>query len=345
MASIWEVAKAANVAPSTVSLVVNHRDRVSEATRKRVEEAIKRMGYRARGRQRRPAQRRSLNLVFLYSGVALVDNTLGSYCRDLIDGVRQGLTEKSSSLNTHRSLERVDDDPVFLDQLEAGDFDGALLVGAEPRSGYVDRLLDLAVPTILFNRFPNEGEFSAVTVDYHGAGKIAMQHLAELGHHRVIVPRPAQDHEQDWYRQSFHRAATTVAAEAGVEVIIEAGAADADADRIDAQRAEALCRQAMDARATAFCGGDRLAALILRGLGQMGVDVPRQFSVLGIDHLGLTSPEGLPLTSIGYNKQLMGMLAGQLIERLVASPDVQFLTAGVKCSLVSGKTTAEAPSK
>src|SRR5690348_2020747 len=99
MASILDVAREANVAASTVSLVLNHESRVSPETRERVKEVIAQLGYRPRGRQRVEAappakqdkKKVALRVAFVYTLESMHDASMSVYCREIIKGIQEAL--------------------------------------------------------------------------------------------------------------------------------------------------------------------------------------------------------------------------------------------------------------
>ncbi len=341
MPSILDVAKAAEVSPSTVSLAMNHPELVGGLTRRRIKQIAAGLGYRTRGKKRVKAS--PLNLVFLYSSAAtVIDDDLGSYCRELIMGVRQHFSGASIWLSAHRAAEHVEQDPVFLDHLACGDFHGALIAGFEPASGYLQRLTEAKIPVVLFNRYPENDQFSAVTVDYRGAGQLAIEHLIELGHRRVALAADVNPEPEKRYLRQLHEASLSTLGAHGLRPVVDHHIDGAHPEQVLApQSIEAFCRQALDAGATAIFSGDRICAACLVALDRLGIDVPGHMSVIGSDALNLRSPSGLALTSIGYDKQLMGAEAGSFLTRLIDKPDLQSLTASVKCHLVPGQTTAQ----
>ena len=63
--------------------------------------------------------------------------------------------------------------------------------------------------------------------------------------------------------------------------------------------------------------GDPPALKCVSVLESMGLEIPRDLSVIGWDDLGLPSKSGLQLTSIGYDKIGMGREAVQMLLQLM----------------------------
>ncbi len=342
MSSILDVARVAKVAPSTVSLVMNHRGRVSPATRQRVTAAIRRLGYRGRGHRlpRNPQTDRTLRFGFVYTPDTLVDGAESAYCREVIRGIEQSLSDSAATLNIMRGQTQVRRDQMFLQQLQAREFNGLIIMGAMPDDGYVQRVLDAGVPMVLLNRPSPQGRYSTVSVDYFAGGVQATEHLLELGHQRVGLM--LQTDCQLWPSSLLHQAAVHTLALRGLtptlDLVLPSPHTAADV--------LALAQQAVAAGVTAIQTGDALAILLVGALEKLGVRVPDDISVMGFDDRGRPSDSGLQISTITYNKRRLGRMAGRILRRL-GQPNrrVAWLAGAVRTRLKPGQTTAHPPER
>jgi len=334
MASILDVAREAKVAPSTVSLVMNHRGRVSADTRKRVDAVIRRLGYVGRG-NRSPKTAQAFRFGFIYTPETLIDGSESSYCRELIRGVEQSLAGSTNTLNIMRGQMHVDQDQMFLQHLEADELDGLLVIGADPDDGYVDRILQADVPLVLFNRPTPQGRYSCVTVDYFNGGRQAIDHLVELGHERIgllIRTEPSR-----WPHELVHEGSIQALREHGLKPAVDMiKPLNWTSDDL-----QDICRQMIDTGVTAIQTGDVLAVPCIAMLERMGLTVPDDMSVMGFDDRGQTSVSGLCITSITYNKLRMGRMAGRILQKLRRRNNgMSWLGGAVQTHLKVGQTTS-----
>lgn len=337
MASILDVAREANVAPSTVSLVMNHRGRVSPETRNRVDAVIRRLGYRGRNnRFHRPAVvAKSLRFGFVYTPDALVDGSESAYCREVIRGVEESLGDAATTLNIMRGLGHVREDQMFLQHLEARELNGLIIMGATPEDGYVDRVLEAGVPLVLINRPTPLGRYSSVTVDYFSGGVQAINHLRELGHERIGL----------WLRGERQRWPSTILAEGCMHRLGQCGLKPTLDVTVSSNWTERdvmnYARQFVDAGVTAIQTGDLLAVPLIGALEKLGLDVPDDISVMGFDDRGRTSDSGLRISTISYSKRHMGRMAGRILQR-VRQPNstAAWLGGAIRTKLKSAQTTS-----
>lgn len=318
-------------------MVVNHRDRVRPKTRQRVEQAISRLGYvgRGGGAARRQSAKSVLRLAFIYTPQALFNGAESSYCRELIQGLERATAGTLTSLNVLRGCDHVDQDLMFLHQMEAGEFNGLVMTGTTPEDGYLDRIVANGVPLVLINRLPKLGLFSTVTVDYHGGARQAIDHLVSLGHRRIGFL--LRGHQENWPSQVMYAGATAAMKHHGLDPVADVQyPINHSPDEM-----LAVARRFLDAGATAIQTGDVPAVALIEALGRAGVRVPDDVSVMGFDDRGLPSPDGQQISTIGYSKRRMGFMAGRIIQRLCRrrSP-LRWLAASVRTHLVVGQTTA-----
>ncbi len=329
MAFTAEVAQIASVSPSTVSLVVNGKGRVSPQTRQRVREAIRRLGYDVKPKQ---AESRSpFEVAVIYCPDTVHDGEVSKLTGQVIEGVRGRLVKAGGHMSLYQGQADVTVDILFRQRVEAGDVNGAILIGPGPRDGYLDYLVGCPMPLVVINRQPRYNEFSSVSVDYHGLGKLAMGHLLSQGHERIALllgPR------REWLWRSV--------VAGSMKGLKDRGLSPAFMQHVDARNVPTdMAQRLVDSGVTAVFTGDYTAAVLLERFHEMGVSVPGRMSVLGFDDLGFISSTGLKLTSIGYDKQRLGRLAIDFVQRLAQSKrKLGHLSASVCVRMAEGQTVA-----
>jgi DNA-binding LacI/PurR family transcriptional regulator len=211
VATIRDVADAANVSITTVSHVFNRPDRVAKATRRRVYSAAVALAYRPNVHARQLVTRRSSSLAIQVAGHfvrnehALVPNS--EYFLEVLNGASRAAAERGYAL----ILTPPDINPYALDSFAV---DGVLLIdpsGDEP-------VLREAKPGahIVTTGRPRESmaAISVVDNDHQAAAITVMEHLWERGYRRpaVIVDDRSRSYVTDilagyrsWARQHHVR--------------------------------------------------------------------------------------------------------------------------------------------
>ncbi|WP_017583441.1 LacI family DNA-binding transcriptional regulator [Nocardiopsis valliformis] len=296
-----DVAAAAGVSKSLVSLALRGDHGVSAATSARILDAAERLGYRSNTLARGLVQGRTMLL-----GVLLTD-LANPYHTEVVSGVEESAEERGFTVLLAHGRR---DQSMLARRLEALlqlNVDAVVVVSSwlEP-----DVLAAAArrVPVVMVGRpeTPAPGVDTVANDDRAGA-EAAVRHLAELGHERIAhlagSGRPASRVREAGYRETVR--------ELGLEpynVIrgIEGG---------DRERAAA---ELLATGPTAVFATNDLAALaVLDRAHETGRPAPEGVSVVGYDNTALAETVRPRLTSVDQPRLVMGRLATRLLlERL-----------------------------
>ncbi|MFU8850552.1 LacI family DNA-binding transcriptional regulator [Micromonospora sp. SL1-18] len=306
--TIATVARQAQVSRQTVSNVLNAPHIVREETRRRVQEAINALGYRANqaARQMRTGRSRLF--------AVRIEPTRDGINGSVLDRFLHGLTETADAAGYRVMLYTATDVDheiaTYDDLLSAYDLDGFVLTGTDhgdPRTAWLARR---EVPFVTFGR-PWDDPDSHPWVDVDGAAGTAQatRRLLDAGHRRIaFIGWPAGSGVGDDRRAGWR---TTMAA-AGLD-----GAAPyrETEDGIDQGEREMRHLLAADEPPTAVvCVSDSLALGALRAVRDTAVPV----AVTGFDDTPVAAAIGL--TSVS---QPLAAAAGRCVELLTGLLDGQ----------------------
>jgi len=328
------VADHAGVSQATVSRVLNDRPGVAETTRRAVLQAMAQLGYE-HGRLR-PARR--TGLVGLI--VPELDNPVFPRFAQAIESrlAREGLTTVLCT-STPAGMGEAD----YLDVLQDHAVTGIVLISGEHADTTADhqRYNDLrarGLPLVLVNgRDEDLGEIAAVTVDHAEVTRLAVAHLASLGHSRIgLALGPARyvtaARLRLGYLDGMARAGLTIDPALMTDTIygIEGG--------------HAAGATLLPVGITAVvCASDRMALGVIRAARERGLRVPDDVSVMGFDDAGPNNFMDPPLTSIQQPFEAMGsaivqLLTAQINDEGAATPELTF-----RPELVVRNSTGPAP--
>jgi LacI family transcriptional regulator len=336
MSTILDVAREARVAASTVSRVVNGSARISARTQQRVHEAIRRVGYQphAAGRGRR--RQRAWHLAVLYTPQMVVNGAVAHVCRDSIAGVRQEVLDADGHLEILAGAQHVDRDIMYRHCMDSGEIHGLIFIGAYRDSGYLEDLKARRLPVVMVaDRVATPG-VSCVYADMYGAGRLAMERLIALGHRRIALGHLPPS--VSWVADQRRRGALDLLREHGLEPVVDR-LADKSFDDID--YFDDGARLIRDAGATALFCGDFAAVRYIEALDRLGLSVPRDVSVIGCDHSELRPATGQALSTIAFDRPLMGRLAASTLMKLINQRDeIHHMEISVPVRLLEQETTA-----
>jgi LacI family transcriptional regulator len=310
--TIADVAARAGVGAGTVSRVLNDSPRVSEATRARVLAAIEVLDYRpnpmARGLSRGRCQTLGVVVPF-FTHASAVERLRGVAAA--LDGSRYDLVLFNVESTVHR-------DEHFATLTRRDRADGLLVMSLPVPSTSLDRLTRSGVPIVLLDA--EAPGIPAVVTDDVAGGRMATQHLIDLGHERIafIGDDPANPlgfvagtSREEGYRQTM--------ADAGLE--IRPGYVCHGPHVLDV--AQRLARDLVDRDdppTAIFASSDTQALGALEAVRAAGLGVPDDLSIVGFDDVEASGYVGL--TTVHQPLFESGSLAATLLLGLVDHDEV-----------------------
>lgn len=326
--TIRDVAAKAGVSHQTVSRVINDSQRVRPETRARVEAAIAELDYRPNAIARFMARGRTGSLACLAPN--LTDYTFSS----IIEGAQTAAREFGYFLVSASAP----DEEIFaslVDQLVASRRTEGIMV-INPYADGRHALLPQDFPTVFAGARPREEAADSVALDDVTAARLATQHLLQLGHRHIgMVTGPlAEDCSQDrclGYEEALRAAELTPS-----DRWIVAG------DWSATSGYEALQRFAAAGQlpTAIFAQNDRMAVGVLRAARDMGLNLPRELSVIGVDDIPLAAYFAPPLTTVRQDFAAIGREAAKLLIQAAEQPGMPHEHLLLPAELVLRRSTA-----
>jgi DNA-binding LacI/PurR family transcriptional regulator len=328
VANIFDVARLAGVSHQTVSRVVNDLPNVRPATRKRVEDAIRQLRYRPSTNARALVTRRSRTIGVITTGSPDYGPS----------STLQALTEASREARYSISItSMLEADPVSMrtavETLLSQSIEAMVLIAAH--RGALDAIqgLDLGVPLVAVDSSARPG-FHSVSIDqFHGA-RLATEHLIALGH-REIVHLAGPDHSMDAAERTRGWRAALDGAGLVARAPLVGDWSPLSGHRLGLELADAGGFTAI------FSGNDQMALGLMFALGERGIRVPHDVSIVGFDDIPESAFFTPPLTTVhqdfaGLGSDIMAALL-ELLDDSEGEPDA---VAHAVPTLVTRSSTA-----
>ncbi len=290
-ARLADVASHAGVSPATVSLVLRGQPGPSEATRTAVIEAARTLGYRADRSASALARKRSHLL-----GVVLdVSHPFHGALVDALDGAVEGTgLDLVLSTTTSRRDERAAVD-TLLDSRCAG----VLMLGTTLGAPTLDEIAD-ECPVVVLGR-PGGRRARGVLADDAAGLRLAVDHLVDLGHHRIAYADAGRGPIATARRRGY-RAAMRARGLADQVSVLAAG----DTESAGLAAGALVAAEPAGTSPTAVVGFNDRCALGLRdALLREGLRVPGDVSLVGYDDSPLARLATVQLTSVSQDPQRM----------------------------------------
>lgn len=311
-----EVARRAGVSRTTVSFVLNdvRNQGISEATRQRVLEVARELGYEPNAAARILAggNTGTIALVIPKASHLYVD----AFLSQLVATINEECHRHGMKLLIETTEDEGREPGGFLQLVRSRSIDGLIVANLRTSEHeHLRRLLDGGIPMVVFGfRLPDMELYHTIAADTSVSAKAAVRHLLDLGHRRIAFvnfARPeyhaVNDRERGW-RDAL--------AEQGIAVD-PAWLTYAD---ISAESGYLATRELLErgTKFTAlFAGNDTIAFGAIRALREAGLRIPDDVALVGYDDLPLAPFATPPLTTvhsdpIGHGRLAVKMLLSQI---------------------------------
>lgn len=305
--TIYDIAREVKTSAVTVSLALRDSKRVSDATKRRIKQKAKELGYQSNPLARGlvGAQTKTLAFIFNYPSSALVNDMAFTA---IFNAVAHRASVEGYKLFFHSSTTAKPVDEA-LNEARSYGVDGIVLISRLNSRVDKDALRQSEFPVVVFGRDVHAKRTTCALPDDSGGARLAVEHLLELGHRRIVF---VGKHESEAAIRRYE-AYRTVMAEAGITVerdwVIECGY-----DVVCGGAAGQQLAKLNPAPTAVVTAGDLLAIGVIAGLRKCGLNVPSDVSVTGFDNLTITQFTSPTLTTIEMPRET---IADVIVESLV----------------------------
>jgi LacI family transcriptional regulator len=304
--TISDIAKLANVSKSAVSIVLNNKTGVSEKTRKKILDTIKKHKYYPNQIAQSLAARETKSIGLI---IKEIDNP---YFSKLMKGVYDACSKLGYSVLLGSSELSSEKESEIINALLNKRVDGLILSPLQSEKSnftYLANLLDDHYPVVVLGEVKNYST-SQVDIDNIKAAYDAVSYLIKLGHRRIAhFAGPVHSgHGQkrlEGYKQAlidnnipinkkyilFVEPYTPNGFKAGIE----------------------LFSKNMELPSAVFCYNDLVAIGLINALLELKIRVPEKVSVVGFDNIDFSEYVKIPLTTIQMPAYEIGKTAATLI--------------------------------
>ena len=311
-----DVARLAAVSRTTVSYVLNNSDSgiaISEATRQRVLDAARDLGYHPNAAAR-SLRRQRAGVV----GLVTYDtsNRMGSnaFLWLVMDGVLSELGQADTKL----IVEAADGDRAdpCVSLVREGHVDGLIVTGARPENTELRVLHADGTPIVLWGRLSGS-DLPYVDIDNVAAARSAVEHLLDLGHARIgcITNAPPVTDTAAADRLEGCRLALESRGIRFDESLVRHGNFD---ERSGLEAMGSLLDRAERPTAV-FVASDEVALGALKAARKAGVAVPDNLSIVGFDDLPIAPFVEPALTTIRVPAREIGSVAARALMNAISN--------------------------
>lgn len=306
--TINDVAKAANVSPSTVSRAIAGNPRISSATRENILRIMKELNYHPNLIARSLANK-STKII----GVIVPGTTEKAFQHPFFPEVLSGMASIAHNNKYHILITSVtsakEEKRVINEYAKSGIAEGIILMAARVKDPAISELMRLGFPFVVIGRPQNEKEITWVDNDNFSISYELTKHMLELGRKRVAFIGVSPDYIVTLDRlEGYKKALRDFNIKIDYDLIIEGKYVEDTGyemlkkiiDHVDCPDAVVAC-------------DDLLAFGAIKLLSERGLTVPGNVAVAGFNNVPLSDYFMPPLTSVDINAFSLGAKAFELL--------------------------------
>jgi DNA-binding LacI/PurR family transcriptional regulator len=331
MSGIVEIAERAGVSPATVSRALRGMHHVNERTRTKIVAAAMELNYPLRPDLIPPGLVKKTNRI----GV-IAPYISRWFFSQAINGIEQSLREVGMDLLLYNFSQVDARQRIFQQKQLRGKVDAIIVVSMPPTDEEFTSLLSLGIPITTIG-FSHEG-CTSIAIDDVLGGKVATQHLTDLGHREIAVLSGQRETAYNFdvsgnRNKGYVEALNEVGVGWNPELEISG-----DFNIYTSEIAmEAFLRRKKLPTAI-FCHSDEMAFGALKAIRNKGMRVPEDISVIGFDNHDIAQYIGL--TTVAQPPQFEGQVAAAAAIAEITNPTLERRKIVVPLSLMVRQTTA-----
>ncbi len=348
--TIADVARRAKVSPSSVSNVLNGRsERMKPSTKERIQQAIEQLGYTPNlaARQLKTGHAPIIGLI-----VPSVANPFYGVFARLVEEVALAGGYQVLLGNSDRNPDR---EQRYAEELWGYGVRGIIFGSSLAQYTHLENLIDKGLHVVAFDRTAQQSDrivIDSIGVDNVQVTRLATKHLLALGHRRIgFISGPIRTVSRLDRLEGYRSALEEAGVEFDPQFVWEGMASnfgDATAVELGRQGAHDMLSKTNPPTAMITIN-DMYAFGVYAGARDLGLNIPEDVSVVGVDDILLTEVVQPPLTTVRQPirditrlavKRLIGRLQDTCTEPLghqMLSPTLIVRASTARCSNHKGE--------
>ncbi|MGV3489572.1 MAG: catabolite control protein A [Tuberibacillus sp.] len=305
-ATIYDVAREAGVSMATVSRVVNGNPNVKPTTRKKVQEAIKRLGYRPNAVARGLASKKTTTVGVIIPDISSI------FFSELARGIEDIATMYKYNIILSNSDQNKDKEIRLIQTMLGKQVDGIVFMGGRLSDEHLEEFKNSPVPIVLAATVDEKGEIPSVNIDYEQAAYDAVSYFVQQGHKRIAaVMGPEDDPVNGHMKLSGYKKALEAGHISWDDSLISYGDFTYDSGN---EAMEAFSE--LSEKPTAiFTATDEMALGVIHAIQDKGEKVPEEIEVISCENTRLAQMIRPTLSSVVVPMYDIGAVAMRLLTK------------------------------
>jgi LacI family transcriptional regulator len=296
--TIYDIAEALNVSPSTVSRSLKNHSSISSDTQQRVKEQAQKMGYRSNIFAKNLRRKKTNTL-----GV-IVPKLNSNFMSSVIAGMEKVANDNGYNLIISQSLETAEKEASNVKTMFESRVDGLIVSLAYDTSDYshFDQIIDNNIPLVFFDRVAYYKSAANIIIDNFKAGHQAVTHMLEQGCKHIVhmTSNLARNVYEDRFR-GYKKALEDYDIPFEPDYLIQ--------NDLSNKAGQAAAQQILEMNPLPdglFVANDTCAIACMSTLKERGINIPDDIAVVGFNNDPISSFVNPKLTTINYHGNEMG---------------------------------------
>lgn len=309
MATIYDVARQAQVSPATVSRVLNGRTTVDPVMAARVQQAMRDLNYRPNA----VARNLRLNQTTLWA--VIISDIENPFFTSMVRGVEDVAQGAGFSVVLCNSDEDPEKESRYIAAALAERMAG-VIISTSGRPAVINRLVEAQIPVVAIDRQLRGVNLDTVLVDNMHGAELATTHLLEVGYRRVAcITGPRRISTAAQRLRGYQRALRSHGRQPADDLV-----RFADFREEGGYRAMASLLDESEPPDAVFATNNLMTVGAVECLVDRGVKVPAQFGVVGFDDIPWAHLVRPSLSTVSQPTYDLGRAAAVLLAERIANP-------------------------
>lgn len=328
--TIYDVARTANVAISTVSRVLNGSLNVSDATKEKVEQAIKTLNFRPQVSARKLASKEPQMLAIA------VPSFTTPYFNEVLKGVKDEIKKMDLDIILYNTGSKAPEEAVhnFFDR---GTADAVILLSIDVSDEVHQLLKATQTPAVLLNS--EHPAYNYIMVNDYKGGFLAGEHLVKQGFMSIgMISTSLRSRASVKRAEGFKDALTNFKIPIREEFFVT-GDTTKHGGFTEESGFEAIYKFDKLGKfpEAIFCSNDTQAVGALYALSKLGMRVPEDIAIMGYDNIKLS--KYLELTTLDRHMYDIGAQITKRLAQIIKNPDAEVVQTYIDPTLIARKST------
>lgn len=312
--TIYDVAREANVSMATVSRVVNGNPNVKPATRKKVLNTIKELGYRPNAVARGLASKKTTTVG------AIIPDISSIFFGELARGIEDIATMYKYNIILSNSDQNKDKELQLINTMLEKQVDGIIFMGGNITEEHAEAFKSSSVPVVLAATYDATESLASVNIDYKQAAYDAVSYLIEKGNDKVAFVSGTESTYIDALKLEGYQQAMK---EAGKNIPEDYVLYGGDYSYNSGLNVADKLLELEDKPAAVFVSSDEMALGVIHGAQDKGLTVPKDLEVVGFDNTRLATMVRPTLSTIVQPMYDIGAVAMRLLTKFMNKEEIE----------------------